>query len=588
MGEPLVSVVIPSYNRPLLLRTRSIPSVLRQTYRNWEVVVVGDGPETPALSAAVDGFGDRRIRYAEIPRPDYSHLGRVEFWHAAGAAARNHGLSLARGHIIAPLDDDDEFLPNHLADCVTALEQGQADFVYGKVLVRDVETARDYEDYFPWQGAATRDMFLNRNIMFHSSVCYAARYRHLRYPEDGSVAADYGLWKSIHQAGARFASLDPPQAVYYGDNLSGTIRVSMPTLPPYAEFEALLRTIYDSHMLSNCGPVVTALETALARYFDVPHAVTAPSGDVALILALRAARLRLPPERCEVVLPGYAHPSLINAVLWNRLEPVLCDVDPDTLCATPDTVMACLGPRTGIIAPLHPHGFPADMPVLHALARREGRLLLSDAAAAMGASLDGRRIGTFGDLEVFSLSGTKALTAGEGGVICCHDDQLAADLRRLGRYGIGADSQVEQPGINGKLAEIPAALALAGLPGLDQWLARRRGMEARYRDGFADLRQVRMIRPMRDSAIPACKDSVLILPDAAAAAALARHLAAYRIVTRPYYRPLHRMAAYRQFQRVPLPAIDRIADCTVCLPLYSQIRPELVDFVVAAVREALQ
>jgi cellulose synthase/poly-beta-1,6-N-acetylglucosamine synthase-like glycosyltransferase len=70
MAEPLVSVIIPSYNRPMLVRTRSIPSVLRQSYDNWEIVVVGDGPETPMLRAVVDGFGDRRIRYAEIQRPD--------------------------------------------------------------------------------------------------------------------------------------------------------------------------------------------------------------------------------------------------------------------------------------------------------------------------------------------------------------------------------------------------------------------------------------------------------------------------------------------------------------------------------------
>jgi dTDP-4-amino-4,6-dideoxygalactose transaminase len=588
MSEPLVSVIIPSYNRPLLVRTRSIPSVLRQTFEDWEIVIVGDGPESAALSAVVDGFGDGRIRYSEITRPDYSRLGRVEFWNAAGAAARNHGLSLARGNLIAPLDDDDEFLPNHLGDCVAALGADRADFVYGKVVVRDFETACDHEDYFAWQDATTRDLFEQRNIMFHSSVCYAARYRNLRYPEDGLVPADYGLWKSIQQAGARFASLDSPQAIYYGDSLSGGIRVSMPTLPPYADFEDLLRKIYASRMLSNNGPVVTELEAALATFFGVPHAVTAPSGDVALILALRVASLRLPPGRREIVLPSYAHPSLINAALWNGLEPVLCDIDPDTLCMTPQAAAACLSPRTGIIAPLHPHGFPADMPALQALARRKNLMLLSDAAAALGASLHGRRIGTFGDLEVFSLSGTKTLTAGEGGVICCHDDELAADLRRLSRYGIGPDSQVDRPGINGKLAEIPAALALASLPFLDGWLTRRREMESRYRAGLAGLSGIRMIRSVCESAIAACKDTVLILRDPQSAAALTEHLAAYRITTRPYYRVLHRMPAYRQYQRVPLPITDRIADCTLCLPLYSDIRTDLVDFVVEAAREMLQ
>lgn len=549
--------------------------------------MVGDGPTSDALSDVVKGFGDHRIRYVEIPRPRYDGMDRTDFWHVAGAAARNHGLSLARGQIVAPLDDDDEFTPHHLADCVAALS-GRPDFVYGKVIVRDLETATDRDDYFPWSDPATRDLFGRRNIMFHSSVCYAARYADLRYPEMGAVPADYALWKAIHEAGAHFASIDSPQAIYYGDSLNSVLRVSIPTLPPFDDFQHLLRRIYEARTLSNNGPVVGALEAALSRYLRVPHAITAPSGDVALILALRGVSLSLPAERREVVLPSYAHPSLINAVLWNGLEPVFCDIDRDTLCMTPATAAACVGPRTGIVAPLHPHGFPADMPGLHALARRHGAELVADAAAALGAQLHGRRIGGFGDLEVFSLSATKTLTAGEGGIICCHDDRMGEQLRRLARYGLGPDSRVDQPGINGKLGEIPAALALAGLPHLDAWLARRRQSEARYRAKLEHLPGLRMIGLSHPSAVAACKDMVLILPDAAAACALTAHLAGYRIGTRPYYRPLHLMPAYRRFQRQALPVTDAIADCTLAIPLYSDIRDQVVDFVAAAVLEALR
>src|SRR5690242_17069496 len=101
---PLISVIIPSYDRATLLARRSLPSVIRQTYANWEVIVVGDGPDNHLLRATVENFADLRLRYTEIVRPDYCSLVDEQRWHVAGAAARNHGVQLARGDIIAPLD----------------------------------------------------------------------------------------------------------------------------------------------------------------------------------------------------------------------------------------------------------------------------------------------------------------------------------------------------------------------------------------------------------------------------------------------------------------------------------------------------
>lgn len=588
MNQPVVSVIIPSYNRSLLLKTRSIPSVQRQTYDNWEVIVVGDGPRNGAIREAVGSFDDPRIRYVEIPRPDYGSMTPDQFWHSAGAAARNHGLSLARGQFIAPLDDDDEFLPNHLEQCVATLGAGEADLVYGSVIVRDFETGTEYDDYFPWHEPGVPDLFLKRNIMFHSSVCYHRKFADLRYAEDGAMPADYALWLAIFHAGGRFRSLDAPQAVYSGDRESGSIRVSAPTLPPFEDVQKQFRRIYESRMLSNSGPMVRTLEERLAQRLRVPHVITAPSGDIALILALKGLRARCPQGRNELILPSYAHPSLINAALWNGYEPVFCDVDPDTLCITPATASRCAGPGTAAIAALHPHGFPADMESLHALARDLGVPLLADAAAAFGAELHGRPIGGFGDIETFSLSGTKSLTAGEGGLVCCRDDGLAQDIRRIARYGIDNDGQVAHPGINGKLAEFPAALALTALDEFDGWLARRRAMERLYRDLLSGLSAIRFIVPAHPSARTACKDMTLIMPTPEATERLALHLAGYRIVTRPYYRMLHKMPPYAAYRREPLAVSEQLSDCTICIPLYSDIREDVVQFVASAVREALE
>jgi len=177
MASPLVSIITPVYDRPLMLQTRSIPSVLRQEYTNWEMIIVGDGPVGDTIQPVINSFGDARIRYLEIPRPDYSNLSAIEFWHFASVDARNYGLSHSSGDIVAPLDDDDCFFPNHLHDCVSAIEQG-ADLVYGNVLQRNLETGQEYETYYPWN-AQNEQLFLKRNIMYHSSVCYSGRFRYL-------------------------------------------------------------------------------------------------------------------------------------------------------------------------------------------------------------------------------------------------------------------------------------------------------------------------------------------------------------------------------------------------------------------------
>lgn len=584
----LVSVIIPSYDRPLLLKTRSIPSVLAQRYANWELIVVGDGPSGSELRTAVESFGDRRMRYTEIPRPDYSGLSAEERWHAAGAAARNHGLSQATGQIIAPLDDDDEFLPGHLEDCVGAIAQQNRDFVYGYTVTRDFETGVDQcEDWYSWNEPETERMFLERNIIFHSTVVYTKPYASLRYPTDGRAPADYALWRAIHAEGARFGSVDRPQAIYYGESTQARVRLSVPTLPPLEVLAEQLAGIAKSRTLSNVGPFCARLEEAIGQRLGLPRVIATSSGDSGLMLALRALRLRHGGRRSRVVMPSYAHPSLANAVVWNGFTPLFCDIDPATLCVTRATIEPCLSDDVAAIAVLHPHGHPCDMPAIAGLARSAGIPLLADAAAAFGAEVGGRPVGTWGDVEVFSMSGTKTLTAGEGGLVCSRDEELLRLGRRAARYGLADDYSVDWPGFNAKLAELPASIALASLPFVDGWLAHRRRVEADYRTRLADVPGVRFPAPAAASARSGCKDAVLILDSPAAARRLRDRLAAYRIESRPYYRPLHRMSAYAGMPHGGLSGTEAVADATLCVPLYNDIRDEVVSFVCEVVRETM-
>lgn len=580
---PLVSVITPSYDRPVLLRTRSIPSLLRQTYTNWELIVVGEGPQNEQVRQAVEDFHDPRIRYVEIIRPDYSRLTREQFWNVAGAAARNYGLTVSRGEIIAPLDDDDEFLADHLMDCVNIIISGTSDLVYGPVLIRDIETGEDHEDFFSWDNPASRDRFLRRNILYHSSVCYSAQYASLRYPLDGDLAADYGLWLAILRAGGRFFSSNKPQSIYYGDSISSSIRLSVPSLPSPDDFFASVKDIFKSRTLSNRGPWARRLEKEMADYFGVPEVISAPSGDLALLMAFSALR-SLRPEKPEVVVPSYTFPSTVNALRWNGFDPVLCDIDPNTGCITKETVEPLLSKRTAGIVPVHAHGNPCDMIALEYLASDYDVMLMCDASPALGAMIGNRRIGSFGDLEVFSLSGTKVLTAGEGGLISCSNPKVVDLIRQSGRYGIDDNYVCQMPGINGKMAEIPAALAVHQMRLIADWQSKRLRAVHKYKSLLEGIQGLTFQQLNCHNAQSSWKDLVLIVESPTVAARLRVELRSYRIDTRPYYKPLHLMPEFVNCKRGPMSGTDRLADCTLCIPLYNEISEPVITLVTDVIK----
>lgn len=576
---PLISILMPSYNRPYLMARRSIPSVLAQTYANWELLVVSDGLRNGSVARVVRGFGDRRIRYHEIARPDYSEFDARARWFVAGAAARNRAEELARGDVIALLDDDDEFFPNHLLDCVNALNETGADLCYGNVVLADPNLGRHQPDYLDWSEPETRRLFVEENVIYTPSVAYTAAWRNVPYPEDGVVAADHGKWLAMRAAGARFTSVPAPQGIYHGDALTGRIRISTPSLPPTSDLSAAVESIAGTRYVSNYGPHCRELERSLAEYLDAAAVVAVASGDTALGMAMTMIRQRRP-GRDEVILPSYTFPSTINAILRAGLTPVFCDVDPLSLGVTVNTVAKRIGPSTAAVVPVHSHGIPCDMLGLERLCDAHGLMLVSDAAPALGGRIGERRVGSFGDMEVFSFSATKVLTCGEGGAIACRDTEVEQELRKLGRYGLGEHYECHYPaGVNGRLSEFAAAVGLAGLKYLDSWLARRADSAARYAKLLAGDERLRLIAPSDSAVSPTWKDISVLTPSVSITERLAARLADYRIETRPYYRPLHRMRAYADVPCDDLVITDSVADRLLSLPISNEIPDSSVQLV---------
>jgi dTDP-4-amino-4,6-dideoxygalactose transaminase len=289
-----------------------------------------------------------------------------------------------------------------------------------------------------------------------------------------------------------------------------------------------------------------------------------------------------------VVLPSYTFPSTVNAVLRAGLVPVFCDIESDTLCASAATVAPHVSERTLAIVPVHAHGIPCEMNSLEALARDFGSLLISDAAAAMGAQVDTRRVGTFGDIEVFSLSSTKTLTSGEGGFLSLHDDYAEARLREIGSYGLGDNFFCVGLGVNGRLAELSAGIALAGLDHLNDWLAARRQTATLYEQRLGNLEHLRIVPHRVDNRIGSAKDVVLVVDCVQLRDDLAERLSRYRIETRPYFRPLHKMAPFKHLAPAELEVTEQLAGRTLCLPITNEIPESTTEFICGALKYELR
>jgi glycosyltransferase involved in cell wall biosynthesis len=194
-------------SRPSLLQERSIPSVLRQTYQNWELLIRGDGTDI-STGLVIKSFNDPRIKYKNLPRRLYANP--RERWCCGGARAANAALEDVRGTYIAHLDDDDELLPHHLATLSKMLMSGEYDLVYGRVYF---VSGRSWAVYGkPYD----KTRLMSENIMAHCSVMYdRAKLGHLRYDTNGMEAADWRLWKKIVATGARVGYTQAIVAVHY-------------------------------------------------------------------------------------------------------------------------------------------------------------------------------------------------------------------------------------------------------------------------------------------------------------------------------------------------------------------------------------
>jgi len=233
------------------------------------------------------------------------------------------------------------------------------------------------------------------------------------------------------------------------------------------------------------GPESEAIEQELAAYLGCREAILVSSGTAALHLALMALDIG---AGDAVLVPDFTFPATANAVMAVGARPVLVDVNEDTYNLDPQRLREAIdgwrGPeRMKAVMPVHEFGHPADMTAINSIAAEHGLYVVEDAACALGANLNGRKTGTFGDLACFSFHPRKTLTTGEGGLLTTDNQELAQRVRRLRNHGMertDTGMRFMEPSLNYRLTNFQAALGRAQLPSLDGWVSDRKELAALY------------------------------------------------------------------------------------------------------------
>ncbi len=351
---------------------------------------------------------------------------------------------------------------------------------------------------------------------------------------------------------------------------------STPLEPLRAQLRAAIERVLDSGRYI-LGPEVSSFEREFAAYCGAAHGVGVANGTEAITIALRAMGVG---EGDEVVVPSFSFYASAEAIPPTGARPVFCDIDPETYCATAQTVRRALTARTKAVIAVHLFGNLAPVTEIEAL----GVPVLEDAAQAAGASGPDGRPGALGRAGTFSFFPSKNLGCfGDGGMIVTSDEDLAERARTLRFHGSKDKVTYQEVGLNSRLDELQAAILRVQLPHLDGWAAgRRRAGEHYEQAGLGEL--VELPRTATGTE-PAWHLYVVRHPDVAR---LQRALGDAQIGCKPYYRtPIHRQPAMRRWgEGAQLPGTERAASTHLAIPMSPLLSAEQAQLVVAAAGRA--
>lgn len=338
------------------------------------------------------------------------------------------------------------------------------------------------------------------------------------------------------------------------------IPVVKPFLPPFEEYQLLLKGIWERHWLTNMGPLAIELEHKLQKQLHVDNLLFVTNGTVALQMAIKALDLK-----GEIITTPFSFVATTSTIVWEGCTPVFVDIDKDTLTIDTTKIEEAITKDTVAILATHVYGNPCDVEAIEVIAKKHNLKVIYDGAHAFGVEYKGKSIFEYGDISTCSLHATKLYHTTEGGFIVTKDNMLNEKLQRIRNFGIAGFDVFSDLGINGKNSEMHAAMGIANLKYIDEIHEKRKELYEVYTE---DLKNFAAIQPIwRSESTMNYPYFPLVLDSEELLFKVREALLKEDIHIRRYFYP-SLASALPYLPKQMLEVTDDIAKRVICLPFY--------------------
>lgn len=345
------------------------------------------------------------------------------------------------------------------------------------------------------------------------------------------------------------------------------ITVTKTFFPPFEDYQAKLRQIWESGWLTNDGQLGNELAIKLGQYLGVSPIELVANGMLALQLAIKALDLK-----GEIITTPYSYVATANAIAWEGCTPVFVDIDEKTFCINPDLIEAAITEKTSAILAAHVYGYPCAVEKIAEIAGKHNLKVIYDAAHCFGVKLHGQSLLVHGDISTLSFHATKLFHTAEGGAVICRDENVSKRVNVMKQFGHFGEDDYQEIGINAKMSELHAAMGLCILPVIDHIIDRRRQITTLYDELINKDSQLQ--RPEVPQGVEYNYNYYpVFFPSHEDMIRARKSLMDRDIIPRRYFYPsLNTLPYLQQAGYKACPVSESVAIRVICLPLYSELQ----------------
>ncbi len=335
------------------------------------------------------------------------------------------------------------------------------------------------------------------------------------------------------------------------------------------------------------GPEIEKFESSFAQYIGRKYCIAFNSGTSAGHAALIALGIN---AKSEVIVPSFTFISTANWPLMVQASPRFADIEMQTYGMDPKDLESKISKKTKAVIPIHYGGLPCKINEIKEISNKNKFYLIEDAAESFGASLNGRKIGSFGTVSIFSFAGNKILTTGEGGALCTDSKELYEKIKLIrshgrqlhsGYFSSMQDHDYFSLGYNWRMSSITAALGLSQLDKIEKIIEMRRNNAKYYQSKLKNIKEISL-----QEELPGFKHVYqfypILLRNSTVRAKLMNFLASKGIMTRVFFKPVHKTMFFSKigYGSLNLPNTEKISKQILALPMFPTLQKEEIDYII--------